>query len=90
MDDYGGDDDRSTAASNTPACNCRTVAGQRSFSRHAYGAAVDLNPVEPPFVTPGDVAPETGRSFLEVDRTTSTSSPAEVHGLSLCVPRLGT
>ena len=78
VDDYGGDDDRSMAADNTSAYNCRTVAGSSGFSRHAYGAAIDLNPVENPYVTPGDVAPEAGRRFLEVDRSGSEDLPPGV------------
>ncbi|GAA3550749.1 hypothetical protein GCM10022197_02020 [Microlunatus spumicola] len=75
VDDYGGDDDRSMAANNTSAYNCRTVAGQTSFSRHAYGAAVDLNPVENPYVTSDDVAPEAGRTFVELDRSPGADAP---------------
>lgn len=75
VDDYGGDDDRSMAANNTSAYNCRTVAGQSSFSKHAYGAAVDLNPVENPYVTRDDVAPDAGRKFVELDRSPGVDAP---------------
>ncbi|GAB2580998.1 CapA family protein [Microlunatus antarcticus] len=75
VDDYAGDDDRSMAANNTSAFNCRNVAGQSSFSAHAYGAAVDLNPVENPYVTPGDVAPDAGREFVEIDRSAGADAP---------------
>ena len=47
---FGGDDDRSTMADNSSAFNCRTVQGSRSLSEHAYGRAIDLNPVENPYV----------------------------------------
>ena len=53
VDDYGADDDASMAANNTSGFNCRRVAGQRSWSEHAYGAAIDLNPVQNPYVRPG-------------------------------------
>ena len=69
VDAYGGDDDRSMAADNSSAYNCRTVAGQSSFSAHAYGAAVDLNPVENPYVTAAGVLPPAGRPFVEIDRS---------------------
>jgi poly-gamma-glutamate capsule biosynthesis protein CapA/YwtB (metallophosphatase superfamily) len=68
VDAYGGDDDRSMAADNSSAYNCRTVAGQSSFSDHAYGAAIDLNPIENPYVTSRGVLPPAGRRFVEVDR----------------------
>ena len=45
IDAYGGDDNRSMAADNSSAYNCRMVAGTSTFSDHAYGAAVDINPV---------------------------------------------
>ena len=72
---YLGDDDRSMAANNTSAYNCRTVAEQSSFSAHAYGAAVDLDPVENPYVTRDDVAPEAGRKLVELDRSPGGDGP---------------
>lgn len=51
VDDFGGDDDRSMAADNTSAYNCRPATGSRRWSEHAYGRAVDINPRENPFVT---------------------------------------
>lgn len=75
VDDYGGDDDRSMAADNTSAYNCRTVAGQSTLSAHADGAAVDLNPVENPYVTAGGVAPDAGRRFVEIDRSPGADAP---------------
>ncbi len=69
VDAYGGDDDRSMAADNSSAYNCRTVAGESTLSAHAYGAAVDLNPVENPYVTADDVLPSAGGRFVEVDRS---------------------
>ena len=35
---------------NTSAFNCRYVAGTTTWSQHAYGRAIDLNPVENPYV----------------------------------------
>lgn len=66
VDEFGGDDDRSMAANNTSAFNCRRVIGSRSWSEHAYGRAVDVNPVQNPFVTAGgDVLPPAGRRFVD-------------------------
>ena len=69
IDAYGGDDNRSMAADNSSAYNCRTVAGTSTFSDHAYGAAVDINPVENPYVTANGVLPAAGRRFVDVDRS---------------------
>lgn len=69
VDEYGADDDRSMAADNTSAYNCRRVAGQDTWSAHAYGAAIDINPVENPYVIGGEVRPPDGRRFASVDRS---------------------
>ena len=74
VDAYGGDDDRSMAADNTSAYNCRTVAGQSTFSAHAYGAAVDINPVENPYVTADGILPPAGQRFVDVDRTAKATA----------------
>ena len=42
------------AADNASAFNCRAVSGgPKSWSVHAYGKAIDLNPVENPYVHAG-------------------------------------
>jgi len=51
MDAYGGNDDASMADDNTSGFNDRDVPGAGRKSLHAYGVAIDLNPVENPFVT---------------------------------------
>ena len=75
VSDFGGDDDRSMAADNTSAFNCRTVAGQEHWSAHAYGAAVDINPVENPYVVGGSVQPPSGRRFAVLDRSPGSQAP---------------
>ena len=66
---YGGSDDRSMAADNTSAFNCRyaVASGPKRWSVHAYGEAIDVNPVENPFLEGGRVLPPAGRRY--VDRT---------------------
>ena len=51
VDAYGGSDFRSIEADNTSAFNCRYVDGTTRWSEHAYGRAIDLNPIENPYVT---------------------------------------
>lgn len=63
VDDFGGDDDASMAADNTSAFNCRAVAGTDRWSEHAYGRALDLNPVENPWVKGSAVEPPAGAEF---------------------------
>jgi poly-gamma-glutamate synthesis protein (capsule biosynthesis protein) len=74
VDAYGGDDNKSMAANNTSGYNCRTVAGSNSFSAHAYGAAVDINPVENPYVTDDGVLPGAGRRYVDVDRAADATA----------------
>jgi hypothetical protein len=65
---YKGSDDASMAADNTSAFNCRFVSGTRRWSQHAYGLAIDLNPVENPYVHGGLVEPPAGRRYLDRSR----------------------
>jgi hypothetical protein len=69
IDAYRGDDERSLAADNTAAFNCRYVVGPgpRRWSAHASGTAIDVNPVENPYLEGGRVHPRSGRAYL--DRT---------------------
>lgn len=52
----------------TGAFNCRPVRGATSYSQHAYGLAVDVNPFQNPY-TKGDlVLPELASAYLDRDR----------------------
>ena len=68
VDVYGGNDDRSMAADNTSAFNCRFVSGTSRWSMHSYGTAIDVNPVENPYVTGGRVSPPAGRAYVDRSR----------------------
>ena len=50
---YGGDDWKSIDDDNTSAFNCRNATGSSNWSNHAYGRAIDINPIENPYVTSG-------------------------------------
>jgi hypothetical protein len=65
---YRGSDDASMAADNTSGFNCRFVSGTRRWSQHAFGLAIDINPVENPYVDGRRVRPPTGRRFLDRSR----------------------
>ena len=62
---YRGSDDASMAADNTSGFNCRRVGGSSAWSMHAYGLAIDVNPIENPYVLGGRVSPPAGRRFLD-------------------------
>lgn len=50
MEAYGGDDDASMDDNNTSAFNGRAITGGVLWSLHAYGVAIDLNPLQNPYV----------------------------------------
>lgn len=65
---YGGSDERSMAADNTSGFNCRYVGGTTRWSMHAFGEAIDVNPVENPYVQGSRVSPPAGRAYLDRGR----------------------
>ena len=67
IDAYGGSDERSLDADNTAAFNCRyaVASGPKHWSVHAYGLAIDVNPVENPYREAGRVHPRAGRAYLD-------------------------
>ncbi|HET8528410.1 MAG TPA: M15 family metallopeptidase [Gaiellaceae bacterium] len=67
IDAYRGSDDRSAAADNTSAFNCRRAVapGTPSWSMHAYGLAIDVNDVENPYLEGARVIPPAGVRFVD-------------------------
>lgn len=65
---FGGDDRRCMAANNSSGFNFREVDGEDRLSRHALGLAVDINPVQNPWVRGDRVDPEEGRPFVDRHR----------------------
>lgn len=51
IDEYEGDDTASMEDNNTSCFNYRTVDGTSRLSKHAYGLAVDINPLYNPYIT---------------------------------------
>ena len=64
IDDYNGDDSKSMAANNTSSFNYRVIAGTDKLSRHAFGMAIDINPLYNPYVKGTFVSPESGASYV--------------------------
>jgi hypothetical protein len=65
VDRYGADDQESRRHDNTSAFNCRYVAGTTVWSQHAYGRAIDINPVENPYVDGSYVSPPNGEPYAD-------------------------
>ena len=70
IDAYHGRDEPSLEADNTAAFNCRyaVAPGPKRWSLHAFGRAIDVNPVENPYLEGGRVHPRRGRAFLDRSR----------------------
>jgi poly-gamma-glutamate synthesis protein (capsule biosynthesis protein) len=65
VDDYGADDFTSIEADNTSAFNCRERStGGGVWSQHAYGRAIDVNPIENPYVTDGTTSHAASGTYL--------------------------
>ena len=67
VDDFGGSDDASMAADNTSGFNCRAAVsnGPTSWSNHAYGRAIDINPLINPYILDGKVLPPEGARYAD-------------------------
>jgi hypothetical protein len=61
---FRGSDDLSMAADNTSGFNCRRAVGGSGWSEHSYGTAIDVNPVENPYLLNGRVLPSGGRAYV--------------------------
>lgn len=66
VDDYGADDFASIERDNTSAFNCRPVTGGTGWSEHSYGRAIDVNPIENPYVfANGTTVHDASEPFLD-------------------------
>jgi len=61
------EDDQSMMSNNTSAFNYRMVTGGKYLSKHAYGFAIDINPVQNPYIK--------GNIVLPSDAVYDTSKP---------------
>jgi D-alanyl-D-alanine carboxypeptidase-like protein len=68
VDAYGGSDYRSIEADNTSSFNCRAATGSTHWSEHAYGHAIDINPIENPYVENGRTSHTASRPYLDRSR----------------------
>ncbi len=51
VSDYKGSDWHSIESDNTSAFNCRRATGSKKWSKHSYGKAIDINPIENPYIS---------------------------------------
>ncbi len=65
VDDYGGDDKAAMRANVTSGFNCRYVDGTERWSNHAFGLAIDINPLINPWAREGNVLPLEGTRYAD-------------------------
>lgn len=63
VDEFGGRDLASMAANNTSAFNCRPVTAGSRPSEHSFGIAIDINPIQNPYVRGLRILPAAGQQF---------------------------
>ena len=80
VDEYGGDDELSMEDNNTSCFNFRPVTGKTHLSQHAYGRAIDINPLYNPYITSDGYQPYNAGDY--VDR--SAKNPYIIDKKDLC------
>jgi hypothetical protein len=68
INDYNGDDELSMADNNSSAFMCREVTGGGRISLHSYGVAIDINPIQNPYISIDDlvikISPKEGVNYI--------------------------
>ena len=65
IDVYNANDDASCADNNSSAFNYRVVEGTDQLSQHAYGLAIDINPLYNPYVVNGEATVEASAPYVD-------------------------
>ena len=68
VDASRGSDFQSIENDNTSSFNCRNATGSSNWSMHAYGLAIDLNPLENPYVSNGRTSHRGSVKYLNRSR----------------------
>jgi len=75
VSDFGGSDWQSIEADNTSAFNCRNATGSTKWSKHSYGRAIDLNPLENPYISrSGHIAHKASQTFRKRQHQNSSAA----------------
>lgn len=64
---FDGSDAASMDANNCSSFNFRTISGRDQLSQHAHGLAIDINPVQNPYIKPGVLVPAAGEAYRDRD-----------------------
>ena len=81
VDVYGGNDELSMADNNSSCFNFRMIAGTNILSEHAYGRAVDINPLYNPYVlSDGSFTPLNAGRYVSRQK----EAPYKIDHMDLC------
>lgn len=70
IDEYDGDDEKSMEDNNTSCFNFRPVPGSDHLSQHAYGRAIDINPLYNPYITSDGYTPVNAGDYTDRSKET--------------------
>ena len=65
IDYFEASDYLSMAANNSHAFNFRYIAGTNIISRHGFGIAIDINPIQNPYIRGDTIWPAAGAAYLD-------------------------
>lgn len=68
VDDYGGNDELSMEDNNSSGFNYRVVENINRLSWHAFGLAIDINPLYNPYVLSEKIYPSTALDYVDRDK----------------------
>ena len=70
VSDFNANDFDSIEANNTSSYNCRYIAGTKKWSRHSFGKAIDINPLQNPYISKkGNISHKESLKFRNRVRT---------------------
>ncbi len=85
IDEFGGNDELSMEENNSSAFNCRRIKNSSLFSIHAYGLAIDINPVQNPYISSlsGElvIEPKKGRDYADRSKNSPGMINEEIVGI---------
>ncbi|MGV8147161.1 MAG: M15 family metallopeptidase [Alkaliphilus sp.] len=65
VDEYDADDNLSMEDNNSSAFNFREITGKKGvLSKHSFGVAIDINPVQNPYIRGNMILPLTGSEYV--------------------------
>jgi hypothetical protein len=68
IDDYEAIDEKSMEDDNSSAFCYREVTDSTKISKHGYGLAIDINPLENPYVKGNIILPDSSKEFLDREK----------------------